>query len=56
MALKLEYVFGISMGMWLNMDRKYQEEKARLQEEEQLTQEINIAKNYTSNIKHLFDL
>lgn len=56
MALKLEYVFGISMGMRLNMDRKYQEQKARIQEQEQLAQEIHMAKNYASNIKHLFEL
>lgn len=56
MALKLEYVFGISMWMRLNMDREYQEQKARVQEQEQLAQEKSIAKNYTSNIKHLFEL
>lgn len=56
MALKLEYVFGISMWMWLNMDRKYQEQKARLQEQEYLLQEKNIAKRYKPNTKHLFEM
>ena len=45
-AKQLEYVLGIKASFWLNIERDYQETKARLEEEERLSQQVKKVKNY----------
>jgi HTH-type transcriptional regulator/antitoxin HigA len=45
-AIQLEQVLGISSKMWLNLETNYQETKARLKMNKQLSKEAAIAKNY----------
>ena len=45
-AKQLEYVFGIKSSFWLNIERDYQETKARLEEEYRLSMQIEKVKNY----------
>ncbi|NQS99406.1 MAG: ImmA/IrrE family metallo-endopeptidase [candidate division Zixibacteria bacterium] len=45
-AKQLEYVLGIKASFWLNIERDYQETKARLEEEERLSQQVEKVKNF----------
>lgn len=45
-AKQLEYVLGIKASFWLNIERDYQETKARLEEEERLSQQVEKVKKY----------
>ncbi|MEA3449603.1 MAG: HigA family addiction module antitoxin [Patescibacteria group bacterium] len=45
-ALKLERVLGGNADFWINLENQYQENKARLKQEEQLKKEIIIMKEY----------
>ena len=45
-AKQLEYVLGIKASFWLNIERDYQETKARLEEENRLLEQTDKAKNF----------
>lgn len=44
-ALKLESVIGPSAQFWMNLESNYQLNKARLEEQEKLTKDLNILKD-----------
>ena len=54
LALKLEYVFGVSAKSWLQMDTSYQETKARIAEKEMLAKEKDLYSEFCNkNITYI---
>lgn len=46
MSLKLEKVFGVTSDFWNNLEISYQQDVSRLEEEEQLQNEISLVDNF----------